>query len=435
MNEDFEIVIDYQYDLVEEFHEDIAVVLKDELYGAINKDGEEVVEIRFETIETDDETETITVFDRETYQYLYYNYDGDEITFAEYCEAMGYQEDMLVAVREDPDWNSPIAFYSTTGDKIIDYKYHESLQPAFSEFNIVRYYDKYYVLTKNEFGTSESDYYFIDAEFAYQNSYYCIQEQDERYWIISDATKAAIFEDPYDSPIYFNDQGYALVERDGWYGFINLDGEEVVALEYESTRMYDAPFDYSEQSYLLLYKDGLYTIFNENAEIIHTSELPIEFYNDQIVVHHNEETNRMDVVNYKDDVLVDDFMLLMLTKDQTKVFGVEYPLYTKAPEIYDFSGKLISDPKSDVYCHLDIDYYNYSDRMFYGCWEYDNTQVTRTIYNSNHQQIIQVTGEDAIIIYSDGYILTVAEDGLAAIYDYKGNLLVDQFYRNIDNPI
>ena len=348
-----EYVVQPQYDSIEGINEfNYFIVEKEGLYALMNAQGIELTEFLYGQIKIGSDEPIVAVMDPETEKWGYIDFQGDEVTDLIYDNVYAYNGRGLTAVKTGDYW------------RLINYRgnYINSLE-----------YENVYM---------SSDEY--------------ISVKLDDLWGLINSSGQYVIPIQYDFYFRFNEYGLSPIRLDGYYGFVNLEGEIKEDLGYTSDEYRYFPMSMSFPSNVILQKDLRYYIFNYEGNAIFSSVRykPIE-YNSKIIIAEDMVNNERVVINYNSRILAEaneDYNYKIL------------PYY----ENFFFAEHFVEHEDGDLYVS---DVYNYKGKL-----------LTEDIPARYDRYITDFTRAEYIPV-------EYMELGLYALLDVDGNVLLEPKYR------
>ncbi len=246
-------ILPCQYEEVKGIYsEDIFIVKKDGKYIAIDKEGNTILENKFDDA-MDIEGEYIAVkkggkagvIDKNGETKVKFEYD--ELTFANSKFCIGLKNDKYGIV--DIEGTEKIGFeyidmnYVKTGDfivadylsdnklvsKVFDSNFEEKINGTVSEVNTAKGYIK--VNTNDEYKYYNFKFEEIESSSVLNANKLFLSKKDGKYGFV-DASGKVVVDYIYDDATEQNVSGYAGVKKDGLWGSIDINGKVVIEPEY-----------------------------------------------------------------------------------------------------------------------------------------------------------------------------------------------------------
>ena len=278
--------------------------------------------------------------------YGYINKKGEFLIQPEFYSLGDFVNNFVVATKEDTKGNFKMGYLNRTGKVIIEFLYDDAFD--FSE-NIALVARKNKINNKLNFGyINTNGEELIPLEFEYARSFLdglaFVRKSGKYGWV--NKKGEFVISNKYDMAEDFQDPGFeksffkepdikrfnsALVSRDGFWGAINLSGEELVPIVYDSIAK-------ARNGFMVL-KGGSKLILNGQGQI--SSNLRLTDFK-ETNYHHNYRNNNYDSYNETLNSLsgANDNMELSMSFTLVKNSQNKYGLNNKngtifCPAIYD----------------------------------------------------------------------------------------------------
>lgn len=247
------------YDAVGDFHEGVALVVKGDKYGFIDKMGNEVIPCIYEfTEERDCNFHDGLALVRQGEKQFFINKEGKEAFPFNYDYAKNFS-DGLAAVGK----GNKFGYIDTKGNEVIPLS-DKYCGESFSDGMAAVFKDEKYgfVNTKGEL--------VIPYTFESQSEMGDASEFHEGFTIVyNDGSPSCVDKSGkelgignYSFILDFND-GMAVVNKDSKYGFIDTSGKEVIPCAYEEATIFS-------EGYAFVKKDGKYMQIDKSGKILNT---------------------------------------------------------------------------------------------------------------------------------------------------------------------
>lgn len=273
--------IPFDYDFVENFENDLAVVRVGESWGVINKKGEFVIPAEFSRIEriSANGQDYFKTFDRRP-RYGYLDTNGLVTLRPQYGQVLEHH-DGVMSVKESGRWRH----VSSTGTPLYENSY-ENIQPFQHGILPVKQNNEWMILKKDgtrfpgvfdrvETAGVNTVWVKVDGYYRLLNSMgkvlskkkysnvsltangNSIVQVNGKYGYINSRGKF-ILKPQFDQFEAFNEDGYAVVMQDRRFGLIDLDGNTVIPLEYERMGSWQngCAFAFKDRQHLALTLNG-----------------------------------------------------------------------------------------------------------------------------------------------------------------------------------
>lgn len=288
INDDGTFVIEPIYDEVKGFHNEVAIVKKDGLYGFIDTQGQLVQPIEYDIPHLNKEPELLLVKRGGFYGYM--NYIGDILIECRYEAIANYGKYMRA--KRDGKWG-----WINHNEEVVvpfDYDFIENYQEDKQQFRYQKGNELGWINRQFESTTSIGLTAWADEVQSTSDDVKYVRVG--RYYGLIDSLDNFIIPISYESVIVFDESKKATVKLNGLWGVINDKGEVILPTIYEDNI-------YTPLQNWLLRQGNQYGIANNQGKIL----IPVEydmvypFINDWALVQKN---GKWGYVNRNNEIII-----------------------------------------------------------------------------------------------------------------------------------
>lgn len=268
INTEGDYILDPIYESLRNFSEDRAVVAQytdDYLYkyGMIDKNGKLVVDYKYDYI-GDLHSGLAVVYEYDAYNYTntygYINKKGKQVIDYKYKWAGDFNEDLAIVCEDNnEDYINEYGFINKKGKQVIDCEYENATNFVGGYAIVSKTFDNVY---KSAFidktGKIVSEWF--DLLYGFYNSY-ALTYKDGKFVLLDEnfnfVDNNELLKDYLSNQFYFS-EGFAIVQMNKKYGFINKEGEVVIDFKFDYADNFYGGQAYVEidYQYYYVYPDG-----------------------------------------------------------------------------------------------------------------------------------------------------------------------------------
>ncbi len=436
INQDGEVAIELKYSHTSDFVDGYAQVSFASKLGVIDTSGKEVIPLQYDYAGHRADlgylmySDYLSTLESVYEPYHYTDLSGRPIEDIKAYKLMGYNDATLVKKHDySGSGQFPGYYFERISDgTIVIEEVGYALKDAYQESNIVCSSSHIFCRLIDENGDYITETYYSYPYLAYGDEMYTVMRGSKRGVINGSGDVIIPFE--YDSIIFFNDEGVALLKIEGGtsgdlYGLVNLEGDMLVEPEYYLGNQQDNHFNGFEGTLYNLYDDEKEYLYNLKGELVFESFEDITAWTDSYFITYNKDNHLFSVFDTSGEPIFTDAAIIR--KLDNHVFWMKQ---TQEDDFafYDNQGQIVfesPDPDGD----FPADFNNHSEETFY-LINNDHLGLVN-IYNSTGELIAGVPQEVSIEIFADGYILLSDSSNqfLFSIIDFSGALIIDYQYK------
>lgn len=283
IGKDGKYAINPQFDYATDFKNGIAVVVSDNKFGFIDKDGKYVINPQFDYVDYNidtnfyDDMGIIPVGIDNKYGFIDFSgkivitpqYDSiyPKYSYTDSQPKTGEEGNYLIPVEFNEKWG----FIDNTGKTVINPQF-DSLTYFRNGVAMVTLDGKYGFINTDGKYTTNPILDYVVFSYNYKVGDLCPYSQDNKTGYVNPTNGGAYIQPQYDDGATFNN-GFAVVEKDGKYGYINSDNETITGFIYKSCS------NFKDDGYAVVKKENdKFCVINKNGEQIGGEYDNIGFY-------------------------------------------------------------------------------------------------------------------------------------------------------------
>ena len=283
IGKDGKYVINPQYEYARDFKNGMAVVSVDYKYGFIDTNGKYIINPQFEDVDYNlmsfyetnfyDDMGIIPI--RSDNKYGFIDFSGKIVITPQYdsiypkikLDSDDYSYDLQPKTGEEGNYLIPVklnekwGFIDNTGKTIINPQF-ESLTYFHNGVAMVTLDGKFGFINEDGKYTTNPILDYVEFSYNYKSGDLCPYSQDNKIGYVNPTDGGAYIQPQYDDGGKFNN-GFAIVEKDGKYGYINSENETITNFIYKSCN------DFRDDGYAVVKKENdKLCVINKNGEQI-----------------------------------------------------------------------------------------------------------------------------------------------------------------------
>lgn len=276
-------IVNPQFSYAKDFSDGLAVVKSNDKYGYIGKDGKYVINPQFEDVDYNlmsfyetnfyDDMGIIPI--RSDNKYGFIDFSGKIVITPQYdsiypkikLDSDDYSYDLQPKTGEEGNYLIPVklnekwGFIDNTGKTIINPQF-ESLTYFHNGVAMVTLDGKFGFINTDGKYTTNPILDYVEFSYNYKSGDLCPYSQDNKIGYVNPTDGGAYIQPQYDDGGKFNN-GFAIVEKDGKYGYINSENETITNFIYKSCN------DFKDDGYAVVKKENdKLCVINKNGEQI-----------------------------------------------------------------------------------------------------------------------------------------------------------------------
>ena len=296
IGKDGKYVINPQYEYARDFKNGMAVVSVDYKYGFIDTNGKYIINPQFEDVDYNlmsfyetnfyDDMGIIPI--RSDNKYGFIDFSGKIVITPQYdsiypkikLDSDDYSYDLQPKTGEEGNYLIPVklnekwGFIDNTGKTIINPQF-ESLTYFHNGVAMVTLDGKFGFINTDGKYTTNPILDYVEFSYNYKSGDLCPYSQDNKIGYVNPTDGGAYIQPQYDDGGKFNN-GFAIVEKDGKYGYINSENETITNFIYKSCN------DFRDDGYAVVKKENdKLCVINKNGEQIGGEYDSIDIYSNE----------------------------------------------------------------------------------------------------------------------------------------------------------
>ena len=265
-------IVNPQFSYAKDFSDGLAVVKSNDKYGYIGKDGKYVINPQYEYARDFKNGMAVVSVD---YKYGFIDFSGKIVITPQYdsiypkikLDSDDYSYDLQPKTGEEGNYLIPVklnekwGFIDNTGKTIINPQF-ESLTYFHNGVAMVTLDGKFGFINEDGKYTTNPILDYVEFSYNYKSGDLCPYSQDNKIGYVNPTDGGAYIQPQYDDGGKFNN-GFAIVEKDGKYGYINSENETITNFIYKSCN------DFRDDGYAVVKKENdKLCVINKNGEQI-----------------------------------------------------------------------------------------------------------------------------------------------------------------------